>query len=99
MFEVVRSSEFSEWLAGLRDREARTRILARLVRMQAGNPGDAQPVGEGVSELRVHAGPGYRIYFIQSGSVRIVLLCGGDKSTQAADIIRAKMIAKQWRTE
>lgn len=97
MIEVLRSDIFDRWLSGLRDRRAVARIAARLDRLAAGNPGDAQPVGEGISELRINYGPGYRVYFIQKGQVLIVLLCGGDKSTQDRDIRQAKALANEWR--
>ena len=95
MFEVRQTERFRKWLAGLRDERARARILKRLDRAQAGNLGDVAPVGEGVSEMRIFHGPGYRLYFVQRGSELIVLLCGGDKSTQAADITEAKAMAKE----
>lgn len=97
MIEVLRSDIFDRWLSGLRDRRAVARIAARLDRLAAGNPGDAQPVGEGISELRINYGPGYRVYFIQKGQVLIVLLCGGDKSTQDRDIRQAKALANEWK--
>jgi putative addiction module killer protein len=78
----------------LRDLSARTRIQARLLRLQVGLFGDAHPVGEGVSELRIHHGPGYRVYFVRRGSTVILLLCGGDKSTQARDIAEARALAR-----
>lgn len=74
-----------------------TRIAARLDRLAAGNPGDAEPIGEGVSELRIKYGPGYRVYFLQRGPVLVILLCGGDKSTQSKDIRQAKVLAEQWK--
>ena len=77
---------FSEWLSSLRDARARTRIQARLLRLRLGNPGDVKPVGSGVSELRIHYGPGYRVYYVHRGSTLIVLLAGGAKTTQAKDI-------------
>ena len=73
------------------------RIAARLDRLASANPGDAQPVGEGVSELRIHYGPGYRVYFLQRGPVLIVLLCGGDKSSQEKDIAQARALAAEWK--
>ncbi len=82
-------SPFGEWMAGLRDPVARRRIVGRLVRMQSGNRGDWRGVGEGLFELRVDHGPGYRVYCGQDGATLILLLCGGDKSTQAQDIERA----------
>ena len=95
MTELIRSATFDRWLSGLRDRRAVARIAARLDRLASGNPGDAQPVGDGVSELRINYGPGYRVYFIQRGPVLIILLCGGDKSSQDKDIKQAKVLAKQ----
>ena len=97
MVELIRSATFDRWLSGLRDRRAVARIAACLDRMAAGNPGDVQPVGEGVSELRINYGPGYRVYFIQRGPVLIILLCGGDKSTQSKDIRQAKVLAEEWK--
>lgn len=97
MAELIRSATFARWLSGLRDRRAVARIAARLDRLAGGNPGDAQPVGDGVSELRINYGPGYRVYFIQRGPVLIILLCGGDKSSQDRDIKQAKVLAEQWK--
>lgn len=97
MLEIIQSETFSRWLAGLKDRQAVLRIYARIRRLSLGNPGDAKPVRDGVSELRIDHGPGYRVYFIRRGSSVIVLLAGGDKSTQEADITRAVVIAKEWR--
>ena len=96
MVEIVRSDTFDGWLRGLRDRQARARILVRIDRLAAGNPGDIKPVGGGVSEIRIDYGPGYRLYLMQKGTVLVVLLAGGEKSTQAADIARAKAIAQEW---
>ena len=95
--ELIRSATFDRWLSALRDRRAVARIAARLDRLAGGNPGDAQPVGDGVSELRINYGPGYRVYFIQRGPVLIILLCGGDKSSQDRDIKQAKVLAEQWK--
>ena len=95
MIEVRQTTRFATWLAGLRDERARARILKRLDRAGQGNLGDVAPVGGGVSEMRIFYGPGYRVYFVQRGSELIVLLCGGDKSTQSADIEEAKAIAKE----
>lgn len=95
MIEVRQTPRFATWLAGLRDDRARARILKRLDRAASGNLGDVAPVGEGVSEMRIFYGPGYRVYFVQRGSELIVLLCGGDKSTQGADIEEAKAMAKE----
>ena len=96
MIEVRQTHRFRHWLAGLRDERARARILKRLDRAQAGNLGDVAPVGEGVSEMRIFYGHGYRVYFAQRGKELIVLLCGGDKSTQDADIAEAKAMAKEF---
>ena len=95
MIEVRQTTRFATWLAGLRDERARARILKRLDRAQNGNLGDVAPVGKGVSEMRIFYGPGYRVYFVQRGSELIVLLSGGDKSTQAADIEEAKAMARE----
>jgi putative addiction module killer protein len=95
VIEIRETELFSGWLRGLRDLQARARIAARIRRLAFGNPGDVRPVGEGVSELRLHYGPGYRVYFIQRGEVLIVLLCGGDKTTQENDIAVAKKLAKE----
>ena len=94
MFEIRKTDLFSEWLDGLRDIQARARVQARVERLALGNPGDVQPVGEGVSELRIHYGPGYRVYFKQRGREVIILLAGGDKSTQAKDIRTALRLAR-----
>jgi len=96
MVELIQSETFRKWLTDLRDMRARVRVQARLDRLALGNSGDTQPVGEGISELRIHYGPGYRVYFKRVGSLVILLLCGGDKRTQNADIKRAKQIAAQW---
>ncbi|MES5100897.1 type II toxin-antitoxin system RelE/ParE family toxin [Agrobacterium sp. BA1120] len=90
---------FARWESRLRDKRARTLIASRLMRLAAGLPGDVEPVGEGVSELRIHHGPGYRVYFQQRGNLLIVLLCGGDKGSQARDIAAAKKLAKEWSLE
>lgn len=95
MIEVRQTTRFATWLAGLRDDRARARILKRLDRAGQGNLGDVAPVGGGISEMRIFYGPGYRVYFVQRGAELIVLLCGGDKSTQAADIGEAKAMAKE----
>jgi putative addiction module killer protein len=90
---IKRTDEFSLWLKNLRDIRARAKILIRIDRLELGNPGDVAPVGDGVSELRIHYGPGYRVYFMQRGDELIILLCGGDKSSQSADITAAKQLA------
>jgi putative addiction module killer protein len=96
MFEIIESATFSKWLSGLKDRQARMRIYVRLDRLSLGNFGDAGPIGEGLSELRIHYGPGYRLYYVQRDP-RVVMLCGGDKSSQPRDIEKAKIIAKEWK--
>ena len=88
---------FTEWLDGLRDKAASARIRIRLRRIEAGNFGDCEPVGEGVSELRVHVGAGYRVYFGRYGQKVILLLCGGDKSSQSSDIRTAKALWAEWK--
>lgn len=95
MFEILESDVFSKWLAGLRDRRGKSAILVRLQRLALGNPGDVKPVGRGVSELRISQGPGYRVYFVKRGRLVILLLCGGDKSTQDADIAKALAMAAE----
>jgi putative addiction module killer protein len=90
MFELRQSDVFKAWFQALTDRKAKERIAQRLGRLQTGLMGDVKPVGEGISELRIDHGPGYRVYFIQRGVVLIILLCGGDKKTQAKDIRYAK---------
>ena len=95
MMEVRKTAIFSDWFNALKDRRAKARIQARLDRLQIGHFGDISSVGGGVSELRIFYGPGYRVYFVQRGGSIVILLSGGDKSTQSADIIQAKMIAKK----
>lgn len=97
MFKIIKSTTFERWLLGLKDRIARARIQARIDRLIDGNPGDVKALREGISEMRIDHGPGYRVYFIKRGSLVIVLLAGGDKRTQTADIDRAVVIAKDWR--
>lgn len=99
MIEIRETERFSKWLHDLRDGVARARIAARIRRLALGNPGDVRPVGEGLSELRVDHGPGYRVYFVQRGPVIIVLLCGGDKRTQDRDIRTAKIMASDLEDE
>lgn len=88
---------FEEWLDDLGDKQAVARVLARLARVRQGNLGDCKPVGEGVSELRVNCGPGYRVYFGQKGQTLVVLLCGGDKRTQDRDIRLAKQYWQEYK--
>ncbi|RZS88757.1 putative addiction module killer protein [Phyllobacterium myrsinacearum] len=90
---IEKTDTFLDWFDGLRDQRARARIAKRLDRLIEGNPGDVKAVGEGVSELRIDYGPGYRVYYIERKSVLIILLCGGDKSTQDRDIKRAQTMA------
>lgn len=94
MIEVRQTAIFVTWLDHLRDRDARARIMTRIRRLALGNPGDVKPVGEGVSEMRVDYGPGYRLYFVRRGSEVVLLLCGGDKRTQQRDIVRAVAMAR-----
>lgn len=93
MIEVRKTATFSEWMARLRDHRARANIAARIDRLAFGNPGDVKPIGEGISELRIHYGPGYRVYFVRRGEALIVLLNGGDKGSQTKDIKTAKTLA------
>jgi putative addiction module killer protein/probable addiction module antidote protein len=94
MLEIRKTEIFAKWLDGLDDIRARARILVRIERLAAGNPGDVRPVGEGVSELRIDYGPGYRVYYKQSGQAVIILLAGGAKHTQTKDIKTALHLAK-----
>ena len=94
MIEIRKTEAFVKWLDGLSDIRARSRVLVRIERLATGNPGDVKPVGEGVSELRIDYGPGYRLYFVKRGQAVIVLLAGGDKSTQAEDIRTAICLAR-----
>jgi putative addiction module killer protein len=96
VIEVRQTGVFSDWLRKLRDEKARSRILIRIRRLSLGNFGDIKPVGEGVSELRIDYGPGYRVYLQQRGSVLVLLLAGGSKKTQSTDIAKAKKLAKEW---
>lgn len=97
MLELIETNVFREWLEGLRDHQARARIQVRMRRLSLGNPGDVKPVGEGISEMRIDYGPGYRVYFMRRGPVVVALLCGGDKGSQERDIALAKAIAAQWK--
>ena len=99
MVDVVRSATFDQWLRKLRDRHAVARVLVRIDRLAADNPGDAKSIGGGVFELRINYGPGYRVYFLRDGDHLVVLLAGGDKSSQRADITTARAIAEAWRGE
>jgi putative addiction module killer protein len=95
MITINRTSQFIKWLDNLKDSETIARIDIRLQRMRIGNFGDVKPVGEGISELRIQFGAGYRVYFKQTDKTIVLLLCGGDKSTQLKDIAAAKILAKE----
>ena len=94
MYEVRKTEIYATWLDRLRDTRARARVLVRVERLAAGNPGDVRPVGEGVSELRIDYGPGYRVYFKKQARTMVVLLAGGDKRTQSDDVKRALRLAR-----
>lgn len=96
MVELKQTATFRKWWTRLKDQRALGVILAWLDRLAYGLAGDVEPVGNGVSELRIHYGPGYRVYFQRRGNTLIILLCGGDKSTQASDIRKAKRLAASW---
>lgn len=93
--EIRKTEKYAKWIDGLRDMQARARILARVERLRAGNPGDVKPVGSGVSEMRIDYGPGYRVYFARRGEVLIILLAGGEKHSQAEDIKTALDLASK----
>lgn len=94
MKTILQTPVFQKWISGLRDHRAKTLISTRLSRLANGLFGDARPVGEGISELRIHHGPGYRVYFQQRGNIVLLLLCGGDKNSQDRDISEAKILAR-----
>jgi putative addiction module killer protein len=94
MIEIRQTDEFAQWFARLRDLQGKAQIVRRIERLEAGNSGDVAPVGSGVSEMRIHFGPGYRLYFVQRGATWVLLLCGGDKGSQRRDIARAITLAK-----
>ena len=94
MIEIRKTETFAKWIDGLSDIRARARILVRIERLAAGNPGDVKPLGEGVSELRIDYGPGYRVYYKKQGRKLIILLAGGDKNTQARDIKTALRLSQ-----
>ena len=96
MFEIVESSTYKAWFAGLRDMTARTRIDARIRRLSLGNPGQHRVLRDGIAKLKIDTGPGYRVYYMRRGRILIILLCGGDKSTQQDDIRKAQLIAEDW---
>jgi len=95
MIEIRQTRIFSDWIKSLRDENARSRINIRIRRLSLGNPGDVKSLGEGVSEMRVDYGPGYRVYFTRQGASLVLLLCGGDKHSQSKDIALAKTLAKE----
>lgn len=95
----IESGKFKQWLKKLKDETGRARIVSRINRLMEGLPGDVESVGGGVSELRIHYGPGYRVYFHQQGDTIVVLLCGGDKGTQRRDIDTAHRILSEWRKQ
>ena len=97
MVEIIESDEFRTWISGLRDRTAKARINVRIRRLSLGNPGQFRHLDEGVSELKIDHGPGYRVYFSQRGPLLALLLCGGEKSTQETDITEAKRILRNWK--
>jgi putative addiction module killer protein len=99
MIEFKQTETFRKWRIRLKDERIRALIASRLDRLAFGNAGDVKPVGQGISELQIDHGPGYRIYFQKRGYTIIILLCGGDKSTQANDIKTAKRLAQEWREE
>lgn len=99
MNDLKQTQTFRKWRMNLKDKRARARIASRLDRLAFGNAGDVRPVGQGVSELRIDYGPGYRVYFQKRGSAIIILLCGGDKRTQDRDIRTAKRLAAEWSEE
>jgi putative addiction module killer protein len=94
MIEVRQTAEFSDWLRRLRDANAAARIIGRIRRLEMGNPGDTKSAGEGILEMRIDYGPGYRIYHVHRGAQVVILLCGGDKRTQQQDIKRARKLAE-----
>jgi putative addiction module killer protein len=96
VIEIRQTVIFARWLATLRDRGVRARISVRIRRFEAGNPGNVKSVGDGVSEMRLDTGPGYRLYFTRRGTEVVILLCGGEKGSQSSDIARAKQLAKEW---
>ncbi|HXZ38416.1 MAG TPA: type II toxin-antitoxin system RelE/ParE family toxin [Thermodesulfobacteriota bacterium] len=95
MIEIRQTEVYARWFNGLRDRQARARINVRIRRLSLGNPGDVKPVGEGISELRIDYGPGYRVYYVQRGQTLVILLAGGEKHTQDKDIKTALELARE----
>ncbi|SRR5258706_7213796 len=99
MVRLLKTAEFDAWLRRLKDPEAKARILVRISRLAHGNPGNTRSVGEGVVEMKIDFGPGYRVYFKKRGEELALLLCGGDKNTQPSDIALAKRIATGWSVQ
>ena len=99
MYQLQQTDVFASWLIGLRDVRAQARILARLESARLGNLGDCKAIGSGIREMRIHTGPGYRVYFVQKKQVILLLLCGGSKSTQTRDIVRAKKMAQELKDD
>ena len=97
MVRIEKTETFDRWMTRLKDRRAIARITIRIDRLASGNAGDVRPVGEGVSELRIDYGPGYRVYFVRRGNVLVVLLCGGEKNSQKKDIDIARRLAREWK--
>ena len=95
MYQLRQTDVFAKWIVGLRDVQAKARILARLESARLGNLGDCKAIGSGIREMRIHTGPGYRVYFIQRKAMILILLCGGSKSSQSRDIARARKIAHE----
>lgn len=99
MSTIIKSDAFAEWIDNLRDRAGAAQVLRRLARLEQGNPGNVAPVGEGVSELKIDFGPGYRVYFGQRGQELVIILAGGDKSSQERDIKAAKRLWDEWKEQ
>lgn len=99
MVEIIKSDTFDRWLRKLHDPRAKARVEMRIRRLSLGNAGDVQPIGDGLSEMRIDYGPGYRVYFMHKNKVVVLLLCGGDKRTQTKDIVKAKRIAAEWKDQ
>jgi putative addiction module killer protein len=99
MLHILQTEVFSKWLSALRDARSKARIVARIESARMGNLGDVKPLGGSISEMRIDVGAGYRVYFVRRGAVVVVLLCGGDKSTQGKDIVRAKRMARELEEE
>jgi putative addiction module killer protein len=99
VYQLRQTDVFAAWLAGLRDVRAQARILARLESARLGNLGDCKAIGSGIREMRIHTGAGYRVYFVQTKEVILLLLCGGSKSSQSRDIVRAKKLAQELKDD